>query len=360
MRLFRRWSVISLLSVLSALPCSRLHAQETLLIATWGGAYEQAQQQALFAPFTQQTGIKIKTLAYNGGIAVLQAEPLPDLVDMPEEDAHRACAQGLLVRADFSRLLIKEPDTRLRTDFLPDAIQPCGVAHLTFSTLLAYDSRAFPGEKPQRSADFFDTRRFPGKRGLRREPTDVLEWALLADGVPLSQVYDLLSTERGMRLALRRLESIREHIVWWDEADEPASLLQSGQVTMTSGYNGRFFLARSTENPLNIIWDGQIIDRDVWVVPAQNQLSSEIRQFIRFATSAASLARLAEHIPYGPTRHSAMARIGNHPQRGIPMRDHLPTAPRYLEGALFRDTRWYAKTAAWRERVFREWLDGED
>ena len=48
----------------------------------------------------------------------------------------------------------------------------------------------------------------------------------MAEGVPIDQIYDLLSTDRGMRLAFRRLDSIRDHIVWWDDPKEPAALLK--------------------------------------------------------------------------------------------------------------------------------------
>ncbi|MEZ5450103.1 MAG: extracellular solute-binding protein [Thiolinea sp.] len=134
-------------------------------------------------------------------------------------------------------------------------------------------------------------------------------------------------------------------------------LLTSGQVAMSSGYNGRFFEAQSRQQPLIILWDGQIIDRDVWAIPrGHGQLKPAVRAFLQFALAPQQLAQLAERIPYGPTRASALERIGTHPQRG-PMRDHLPTAPHHRQQALLRDTRWYARTADWREREFCEWLE---
>ena len=83
------------------------------------------------------------------------------------------------------------------------------VAQLVFSTVVAFDVRAFPGEKPRGIADFFDVERFPGRRALRCAPVALFEWALLAYGMPPTQVYDLLSTERGLDLAVRKLEAIR-------------------------------------------------------------------------------------------------------------------------------------------------------
>ncbi len=339
--------------------------QQTLTIATWGGSYESAQQKALFGPFEAATGIQINTQYYTGDIAILKGDLVPDIIDMTMDDALLACEQNLLQRLPLSKILAPSPDgLKPEQDFIKGSLLPCGVAHLSYSTLVAYDERAFSGAKPQTIADFFNIKRFPGKRGLRKQPSAILEWALMAEGVPINQIYDLLSTDRGMRLAFRRLHSIRDHIVWWDDPKEPAALLKSGQVTMSSGFNGRFFDAKAQGDTLTMIWDGQIIDWDVWVVPLKTaQTNDATSKFLRYVTQSENMAQLAENIPYGPSRLSALKRIGLHPQKKISMRDHLPTASHHLDRALFRDANWYARTLALRKNRFWEWInslqDGE-
>ena len=221
--------------------------QQALTIATWGGSYESAQQKALFDPFEAATGIRIDTQSYNGEIAILKGDLIPDIIDRTMDDALLACEQNLVKKLKLSNILAPSPDgLEAEKDFIAGALMPCGVAHLSYSTLIAYDDRAFTGEKPQRIADFFNIKRFPGKRALRKQASAILEWALMAEGVPINQIYDLLSTDRGMRLAFRRLDSIRDHIVWWDDPKEPAALLKSRQVVMSSGFNGRFFDAQTS------------------------------------------------------------------------------------------------------------------
>jgi putative spermidine/putrescine transport system substrate-binding protein len=341
-----------------------------LTIATWGGTYEAAQRAALFEPFTRATGIPIRTARHDGGVTVLRAAQAGaaegadaagwDLIDMIDTDADAACREGLLLRLDARDLADPAPDgTPVRHDFIAGAFHPCGLSHMSFSTVVAYDDRAFPGVKPRTIADVFDVERFPGKRAFRRAPVAILEWALMAEGVPRAQVYDLLSTDRGLRLALRRLDSIREHIVWWEETEEPVALLAAGEAVMASGYNGRFFAAGLGDRvPLGIIWDGQLISTDVWAIPTGSPHRAVAEQFIRFATHPDSLAALASMIPYGPTRLSALDHIGLHPQSGVPMRDHLPTAPHRLNKALMVDSAWYANTRALRRRRFEAWLAG--
>ena len=334
--------------------------EQALSIGTWGGAYEKAQQQALFTPFTQKTGITITTVPYNGGIAILQQDDLPDLISMNEADALRACDEGLLAPRDYQAMAAPAASGQsLEADFLPQTFRPCSIAQITFSTVIAYNLDAFPETKPQTIRDFFDIARFPGKRGLRKQPHAVLEWALMARGVPTNQVYDLLSTERGLRLAIEKLDTIRDHIVWWETADEPADLLKRGVVTMASAYNGRIFSAQTKGVPLITLWDGQLVELETWVITGQdNTPNPNAQKFIRFATTAKAQARLSEYIPYGPTRRSAFERIGNHPEYNLPMAAHLPTAPHHLSSALFKDSEWSANTASLRQRAFDKWLKG--
>ena len=182
----------------------------------------------------------------------------------------------------------------------------------------------------------------------------------MAEGVPTQQIYDLLSTRRGLRLAFRRLETIREAIVWWNEVAEPTRLLESGQVSMATGYNGRFFAhAHYDRVPTVIMWDGRIIGFEVWTISALSTRTDQAERFIRFATAPDRMARFAEHMPYGPTRRSAMQRIGLNPVERIPMRTQLPNAPRHSQRHLDRDSSWYASTASLRNRRFAEWLARE-
>ena len=327
-------------------------AAEPLTVTNWGGAYEASQKVAYIEPFEKQTGVAIELKEYNGGSEGLKASGPPafDVLDMTEPDMLAACAEGLL-----------EPLTAFSQsdseDFLDGSLQECGVVHLVYSTVLAYDDRAFPGEKPQTVADFFNVERFPGKRALRRQPIALLEWALLAQGVPISQLYDLLSTERGMTLAFRKLDQIKDDIIWWESGSEAPELLKSGKAVMASGFNGRFFDARVNDGaPITIIWDGQLLDSSVWTIAKGTPRLRQAEQFIRFATQPQNMAALASHIPYGPTRRSAMRRIGLHVKSNIPMLHHMPTSKANLRRAIRSDSIWYARTEALRQRRFEAWL----
>ncbi len=351
----------ALLSWMFALPAG---AVEPLTVVSWGGAYEAAQNQALFEPYQEISGVDIKVGRYGGTLEALtgraEAEGW-DVVDMLEDQAIAACEAGLLLRLDHEAILGPSGELSLEVDFAPVRLRPCSVPQNVFALVIAYDDRVFPGVKPRSVEDFFDLERYPGKRAIEKSPDGILEWALMAEGVPPSQIYDLLSTDRGLRLAFRRLDAIRESIVWWEDVAAPATLLKDGRVAMASGYNGRFFLAAQDEGaPISIVWDGRLIGYDVWAIPTSVGDRRAAEAFLRFAAAPAQMARLAERIPYGPARRSALERIGLHPVSGVPMRDYLPNADHRSEPQLIRDSRWYAHTRSLRTRRFEAWLGQND
>lgn len=349
-----RRSEIVLVLALCLAPLSA--ASEVLRIVSWGGAYEAAQRRALVIPFAAAQGIDTEMHRYDGSaeaLAARAAEEGWDVVDMLADQARVACARGLLLELRPRELFPPE----VRADFAPMAPDRCAVPQNAYARVAAYDPRAYPGVKPSRIGDFFDTARFPGRRAIQRSPDGILEWALLAEGVPPEQVYGLLSTDRGLRLAFRRLDTIRDEIVWWQDPAEPARMLAQGEVAMAAGFNGRFFDASERDGAaLDILWDGRIIGLEVWAVSASSGQPEAARAFLRHAARPESMARLAELIPYGPARLSAFDHIGLNPDSGTPMRPHLPNAPGHAGRALVRDDAWYANTEALRARRFEAWL----
>lgn len=336
---------------------------ETLTVLTWGGAYEHSQTKAYFEPFTAATGIEIKAEQYNGGIDELRQQVESgrvtwDVIDLVKSDSIRACELGLLETIDHDELPPAPDGTPAREDFYEGALTPCSVGEVIYATVLAFDVRAFPGRKPSTISALFDLERFPGKRALQRQPIAILEWALRSYGVPRQDIYNLLSTERGLELAFQRLDGIRDQIVWWQDGARPAELLAAGEVVMASGYNGRFFHAAVNENqPIQTLWDAQLYDYSLLAIPRGAPNPDAARRFVRFATSTERLAEQTRYISYGPARKSSSSRVWKHAGTGIDVLPHLPTYTPNFERAIRKDHEWYARTGdRLRERFF-DWLE---
>ena len=335
-----------------------------ITVATWGGPYERSQVKAYFEPFTRETGIRIDIERYNGGLAELHGQITGgdvawDLVDMTMADNRAACKQGLLERIDHWSLSPAPDGTPADEDFIDGALTECGVSQIVYAMVAAYNRDAFPGERPARIRDIFDLQRFPGKRALQKTPEANLEWALKSYGVPRQELYQLLSTERGLRLAFDRLDSIRDHVVWWTSTDQPVELLVTGEVVIASQYNGRLFDAAVIHgHPIEIIWDAQIYELGAWGIPRGTPRLDEVLEFIRFATGTSPLAEQASYISYGPARRSSMKLVSTHAETGVDMRPHLPTSPANFKTAILKDTEWYASLYERIKSRFDTWFDG--
>lgn len=338
---------------------------EPLRVLSWGGAYERAQRDALFTPYTEQSGTEVEVARYAGGLDALRravaADEVPwDVIDMTRSQAMAACDEGLLQPLPQD-LPAPAPDgTPADRDFISGAMGTCALTHTLFATVVAYRADAFPGRRPARIADLFDQQRFPGPRALQRTPAVNLEWALLASGVPREELYRLLSTPRGLTLALETLDTLGA-VRWWEDGEKPVELLLDGQVVMASGYNGRFFEAMVQQGaPIEILWDGQVQEHETWVIPRHARHPQAARDFIRFATSTERLAALAGRIPYGPARESAAVQVGRHPESGVDMRLHIPSHPLNDERAITKDEDWYARTLTRMNDYFAAWLEARE
>ncbi len=342
--------------------CS-VHAQEEakLVVATWKGSSEASQDRAYIQMFEVNTGVEVVRKPYFGGV-----EPLIkveegehwDVLDMYKADAIEACEKGLLHKFDHNVLAPAPDNTPPTEDFFEDSLLECGVEHFVYSTVIAYEDGAFADRKPSSVKDFFDTENFPGKRAIRKEPVTILEWALYSYNIPLIQINNLLSIDRGMRLAFKKLDKIRSDIVWVEPGEESLKLLNFGDVVMASMPYEQYFDIRLNSNlPISYISDGQFLDSRVWVISSKSTNIDLAVQFIKSVTTTESMVNLAHLMPYSPTRYSAYERVGFHESTKFNMLDHLPTSERNLATSIWSQPRWYLNTEYLRERRFSEWLE---
>ena len=332
---------------------------DPLTVVGWGGAYTESQARAFHAPFTERTGIAIRSIDYNGGLAEVRTQTMAGNVEWDVfvgevALAKLGCEEGILEPLDHSRWVAAGDGTPATEDFLDGALPECGMGAAIWSTAVAYRS---DGPAPQTIADFFDLEAFPGRRGMRRSPDVNLEWALLADGVPAAEVYDLLSTPEGLDRAFAMLDTIKEEVVWWEAGAQPPQLLADGEVVMTSAYSSRIFNAVHDEGQdFGILWDGQVWDIDVWMVPAGTPNFDTAMEFLDLAAEPERQADLTRYSSYGPTRRSAAAMIDVHESTGTPMEQFIPTAPQNLENALQANSEFWADNRDDLFERFNVWL----
>ena len=347
---------------LGAMAAAPANAADSLTVVSWGGAYTKSQVEAYHKPYTKKTGTQILSENYSGGLAEVKAQVEAgsvkwDVVDVELSDAIRGCDEGLLEPIDPSILPAAPDGTPAEKDFIDGAITDCAVASIVWSTIYAYDKTQFKDGGPKTMADFFDLKKFPGKRGMRKTPKANLEMALAADGVPSDEIYDVLSTDAGIDRAFAKLDTIKDSVVWWEAGAQPPQLLADGEVAMTTAYNGRVFNAIAAENkPFEIVWDAQVFDMDLFVIVKGAPNKKAALDFISLATDTQRLADQAEWISYGPARKSSEPLIGKHAEAGIEMGPHMPTAADNFKTAIQNDFEFWADRQDELNNRFNAWL----
>ena len=319
------------------------NASDSITVVAWGGSYTQAQIETLYEPFTAETGINVISEDYNGGLAEVQSQVTTgnvfwDVIEFDYEDVVLGCDTGILEPIPANILPDGIDGTPASEDFLPGAIHECGVANIIFSVVVAYDTEQFGDNPPTTIADFFDLEAFPGRRALRNSPTVALEWALVADGVPHDQVYEVLATPEGVDRAFARLDTIRDSVVWWDAGAQAPQLLADGEVAMTSSFGSRIYTAMVDEGQsFAFMWDSQVLNFGIWGIPAGSPNLEAALEFIAFSTSSEPLGNLVGRVAYGAARQSSMAFV---PEDVAPF---LPTTPANMTTAIQNNSEFWAE-----------------
>ena len=274
-----------------------------LTVTSWGGNYQEAQRQIYFEPYMEETGQELVEDVWNGGVGAIRAKVEGgasdwDVVQVEVEELVVGCEEGLYDLIDWDRL-------GLSGKLIPGAEHECGVGTIVWSTVLAYNGDVL-SEGPESWADFWDLEKFPGKRGLRRGPQYALEFALQADGVPLEEVYEVLETDEGVDRAFNKLDEIKHEIVWWEAGAQPLQLLASGEVVMSSAYNGRLTGSNESDGTnFQMVWPGSLYSIDYWVILTGSPNIEQAYEFISFASEPERQALLPDHVAYGVTHVDA-------------------------------------------------------
>lgn len=335
-----------------------------LRVGTFSGGYRKAQEKSILKPFEEKSSLPVvitsSEMSRDKLLEALQSSQSPwDVADVPLEVAEAACDKGLLLPFDPQLLASASDGKGAKDDFIDGALTKCGVSSVAWSSVVVYEKPAQRRPEPRKLEDMFDVVKFPGNRALPSGPRYLLEMALLADGVAPAEVYKLLGTEEGLSRAFKKLDQIKNHIVWWDKQQDAFEFLRAKRATFAVAFNGRAFQESAlSPRTIGVIYQGQVFSLNAWVIPKVSQRPKEAAEFIAFATEPSRLAAQAAEFPYGPARRSAVALVGQHPALRTEMKPHLPTAPDNLAGGIKLDAAFWAANESRLNERFTAWRKG--
>ena len=341
-------------------------AHADITVASWGGAYTNSQQRAYGAPWEKKTGNKITWENYDGGLDEIRAQidagaVTWDIVDVLSDIAIIGCDEGLFEELPLARFVPAPDGIPMVEDMMVPPVSNCAAPQIFWSYVIFYDkSRYAEGTGPESMADFYDVNRFPGKRGIHSWASANIEMALVADGVAPGRVYDEMSTEDGMDRAFAKLDTIKDHVVFWSAGSQPLEMVSSGEVVMAIAYNGRSGAAILTGNqPFDIVWDGQVLEQEYIVMVKGTQNRDQALDFMIFASAPEQQAAQAKWINYGPMRKSGLDIIAaNEPffHDGRNIMPHMPNRPEVMARSVIADPYWWADNGAEVAERFAAWM----
>ena len=334
-----------------------LASKPEITFTSWTGPYMRSQMLGFVRPYETAHSVQVNVAHYNGGIAEIRdqvesANVVWHVVDLTQADSLRACEEGLLEDLSGISLPSGADGTPAGEDFVDGALNNCGVGVIFCGTAWAYKMSAFSDNPPSSIADFFDPDTFPGPRAIRNDPTVIMEWALMADGVDRDEVYPRLETVEGVEQALEKMNAIKSGLQIWDTGREPVRLLNSGEVAMSSVWATTGAVAsREEDADFTMIFDGRVIELDLFGIPKGSRYKQEAIDFIRFASSSESLAGMVTHLPNGPTRNSSLAMLSDE------ILAQIPNGPAYEDKVfILSDAVWWARNHGRLEEAFQGWL----
>ncbi len=330
----------SAVATASAGPAANLSGD--LVVASLGGSYQDAQSKAFMKPFAALTGVTVKETAAEG-VAKLKAMVESgnvewDVVDLGPQELQLATKEGLLEPIDWSLME--------RTQFYDGSTTDYGVGTIYSTGVLTWNTNAIKGAGPANFADFWDLKKFPGKRALAAYGPDFnLEWALLADGVPIDKLYPL-----DVDRAFKKLDEIKANTLFYDTNEQAMQLITSGQAAVGVAPNGRVFNAIKAGQPIAYTWNQGGLFVDYWAVPKGAKNKVNAMQFIKFASTPEAQAAMSKLIPYGGTNKNTAALLDADTLK------NLPTAPEVFKLQYLPDDAWWAQNIKSVTERWQAWL----
>lgn len=305
-------------------------AANEIVLWNWGGTSQVCHGDAIGKPFTAATGIplrfdtsgplqgKIKEMVNSGNVTA-------DVCDADAFDAIALGKSGHLEPIDYSIVD--------KSKVIDGFAWEYGVSIIFYGYAYMYDTKAYGDNPPNSWADFFDTKKFPGKRSLYKWANGSIEGALLADGVSKDALYPC-----DVPRALAKIKSIKDDSLYWGAGSEAHSMIVNGEVSMGMIWQNRGKnLEKDTEGRFKLVMNEALAMPGAYLVPRGNPAGRKnVMKFIRTAQDVEPQLKLLDCLGMTPSNPEAFAKIPEEQQ------DYAITSAKNIKSVVFNDPAWWA------------------
>jgi putative spermidine/putrescine transport system substrate-binding protein len=316
-----------------------------VIIGNYGGDTEEARKKVFWEPFEQRTGVQVIS-ADAGSLAVpmLQGE-IPTKWDA----VHGSIQESYAAQLHGKKKLPTTPKAAWEDLVTPKKFQP----YIWQSFFLGYVpgmiAGTFSGTQPVTWADFFDTKKFPGKRAWPAEyfTGGTMEAALFASGVEPDEIYPI-----DYEKATAKIAEIFDDLVIYTEYAQAQSFLTSKTASMSFAPNGLWKELEDKGLQMEILWDAPaILDTNGMNTMPEPPNPDAVEALAAWCNQPKLQAEFAEITNYGPPSEEAFEDL--EPE----VEEALPNSPK-RKNKFYDNPIWNAKhqpeTEKENERVFAE------
>ncbi|WP_080646608.1 ABC transporter substrate-binding protein [Rhizobium leguminosarum] len=325
--------------VLASGSISVAHAAD-VVIQSSGGTWQEAQDKALWAPAAKALGITYaQDTAQNWAEARAQVESGAitwDIIQISIAEEPLAKAAGILEKLD--------PSVFNKADYSAGTYTDYFVPNSNYATLIAWNKNTYGDNGPKSAADFFDTKKFPGRRALWNQPGAMIEAAALALGTPREKVYEFLSTEAGRKAAMDKIAELAPSVsVWWGSGAQAAQLVKDGEVDMIMTWGGRVVGAINDGANWAYTFNDAQLGTDGYAVIKGAPHRDAAMRFLQEMSKAQYQAHLPDSFATAPANLKAFDVAGYSPE----VLATMASAPKNVPLQYAVDPAWWAKYGTW-------------
>lgn len=311
-------------------------ATRDLRVIVGGGDFGKAFIEAYVKPFEAETGVKVTPITQN--ITEAQVAMMVTTKSVSVDvgiigDVDTLASKGYLEKIDYS--IYKKEDLE---GIIDGCKHPFGIGPYLVSLNMVYNTSKFPAgaPRPVTWADFWDIKKFPGARSLPTVPWGCWEEALLADGVPVDQLYPI-----DIERVFASLDKIKPHIrKWWGNGSEILQIMRDGVADIAQCFDGRAVFLMDQGAPVDINRNQAKLYWDYLAIPKGSPNVENAQRFLELASRADRQAAFAQVYPQAPSNRNAFKHLPAEIGR------KLCTYPEYLPNSYFRNMKWFSETGS--------------
>jgi putative spermidine/putrescine transport system substrate-binding protein len=328
----------------------RAHAARQVRMRTSGRNVEDVMRPVVWDPFTKETGIEVINIPATSSkmLASIRAgQPEVDVANSSVEILILADRAGGLLPIDYDKFKFSNV-----ADIDPIYRRSSTCAIYQYGTVMVYNTESFPRPElvPQSWADFWDLKKFPGKRTLpdMSSGRPALEFALLADGVGRDKLFPL-----DIDRSLKSLSRIRPEVVkFWNTSALANQMLIDKEAVLGGAWNGPLMTAIRKGAPLGLQWNDHMVSLQSLGITKGALDVEAARMLIDFSATPECQAGMAKGFGYGPINNKAFALL---PPESL---DWTVGSPKLRDKGFLQDEEWWTENTAEVSQRWSKWILG--